>query len=79
MNRIITKSKVSSDGVLNLSLPLGLEEANREVHVTIDLITKANSMTPEAWQVWVDSMAGSWQGDFQRPPQGNYEERESLS
>ena len=60
MNRTITKSKVSSDGVLNLSLPLGLDEANREVKVTVDLITDANSMTPEAWQAWVDSMAGSW-------------------
>ncbi len=38
MNRIFMKSKLSSNGVLHLSLPVGLEEANREVNVTVDPI-----------------------------------------
>ena len=65
MNRIFVKSKVGNDGILQLSLPMGLEEANREVHVTVDPITPSASMTQEVWQCWVDSMAGSWLGDFQ--------------
>jgi hypothetical protein len=35
-------------------------------------------MTPEEWRAFVDEMAGSWQGDFERPPQGDYEVRDSL-
>jgi len=58
---------------------MGLEEANREVQVTVESITPSLAMSREAWQTWVDSMAGSWQGDFERPVQGEVEERESLS
>ena len=36
-------------------------------------------MTQEEWHAWVDSMAGTWQGEFERPAQGEYEEREPLS
>ena len=35
MNRIVVKSKVSSDGILHLSVPVGLEEADMEVQVTV--------------------------------------------
>jgi len=56
-----------------------LEEANREVHVTVEPITSSLPMTQQAWRTWVDSMAGSWQGDLLRPEQGEYEEREPLS
>ena len=65
MNRISMKSKVNSDGVLHLALPVGLEEANREVHVTVDPVIPGVPMTQEAWRTWVDSIAGSWQGDFE--------------
>lgn len=79
MNRMSINSKLNSNGVLQLSLPMGLEAANREVQVTVELITPIAPMSREAWQTWVDSMAGSWHGDFERPVQGQYEERESLS
>ena len=79
MNSIVVKSKVSSDGILHLSLPVGLEEANKEVQVTVEPVEYKNSMTQEEWRAWVDSMAGTWQGDFERPPQGEYEEREPFS
>lgn len=36
MDRIIVKSKVSSDGVLHLDLPVGKEEADRDVQVTVE-------------------------------------------
>ena len=79
MNRIVVKSKVSSDGILHLSLPVGLEEAENEVQVTVEPLAPRKPMTQEEWRAWVDSMAGTWQGDFERPPQGDYEDREPLS
>ena len=79
MNPILVKSKVGSDGVLRLSLPVGMEDADREVDVTIGPSARSKTMTPEEWHAWVDSMAGTWQGDFERSPQGEYETREKLS
>jgi len=79
MIRIVVKSRVSSDGMLQLSVPVGLEEAEHEVQVTVEQIAPAEAMTPQEWGAWVDSMAGVWQGDFERPAQGEYEEREPLS
>jgi hypothetical protein len=71
-----------ADGVLSVVLPLGLAEANQEFRVTVEPIRKKPPMTVEQkaeWHAWVHRMAGSWQGDFERPPQGEYEEREPLS
>jgi len=79
MNRIVVKSQVSSDGILHLSLPVGLEEADQEVQVTVEPFASKKAMTQEEWRAWVESMAGTWQGDFERPPPGEYEEREPLS
>ena len=79
MNRIVMKSKVSSDGILHLSLPVGLADANQEVQVTVESFGLWKQMSQVDWSAWVESMAGSWQGDFERPPQGEYEEREPLS
>ena len=39
MSYIEIKSRVGSDGVLTVSLPLGLEEANREVRVIVEPIS----------------------------------------
>jgi hypothetical protein len=72
----VVKSKVSSDGILHLSLPVGLEEADKEVRVKVEQIEAKKLMTQEEWGAWVESMAGSWQGDFERPPQGEWKERE---
>jgi hypothetical protein len=78
MNRMVVKSKVGSDGVLHLTLPVGVEEADKEVQVTVEPITPQEEMTQKEWEAWVDSMAGSWQGDFERPPQGELEERDPF-
>lgn len=77
MNRMIVTSKVGSDGMLHLDIPFGAAAANQEVQVTIEPVKKP--MTQEEWRAWVQSMAGSWKGDFERPPQGEYEQREPLS
>jgi hypothetical protein len=78
MNRMVVKSKVGSDGVLHLTLPVGAEEADKEVQITVEPITPKKEMTQAEWEAWVDSMAGSWQGDFERPPQGELKERDPL-
>jgi hypothetical protein len=36
MNRIVVHSRVGADGVLQLAVPLGVAEADREVEVTIE-------------------------------------------
>ena len=79
MNRMVVQSRVGSDGVFGiLALPVGLEEADKDVRITVEPITPKKEMTQEEWEAWVDSMAGSWQGDFERPPQGELEERDPL-
>jgi hypothetical protein len=78
VNRIVLKSKVGSDGILHLVLPVGVEQADKEVQVTVEPVPSA-AMSQEQWGAWVQSMAGRWQGDFERPPQGEYEERAPLS
>lgn len=35
-------------------------------------------LTPEEWKKFVADTAGTWQGDFVRPPQGEFETREPL-
>ena len=81
MNRIVMRSKVGSDGVLHLSLPVGLVDAGEDVQVTVESCPPQPTpiQTPAEWKAWVEEMAGSWQGDFERPPQGEYEDREPLS
>jgi len=78
MNRIVINSKVGSDGVLHLDLPVGQAEADQEVRVTVEPVSRP-AMTQEEWRAAVLSTAGKWQGEFERPPQGEYEQRESLS
>ena len=79
MTRIVMKSKVGSDGVLHLSLPVGMREADQEVQVTVESVAATKPMSRAEWSAWVESMSGCWQGDFERPPQGEFEEREPLS
>ena len=78
MNRVVVEQRVGGAGVLELTLPLGVDEAGRDVRVTIEPTVRRDKMTPDACQS-VLSIAGSWQGDFERPSQGDLEERESLS
>ncbi len=77
MNRMVLHSRVGSDGVLHITVPIGQEEADREVQVTIDPLPP--KMTQEEWRAFVLSTAGAWQGDLERPEQGEYEVRDELS
>lgn len=78
MNRMVVQSRVGSDGVLHLALPVGVEEADKEVQITVEPISP-KAMTQEEWRAFVLSTAGSvTDPTFERPPQPPLEEREPL-
>ena len=77
MTSIEVKSKVDASGVLNLSIPLGAAEANREVRVTVEPLDEV--MSDERWRKFVNETAGSIPDPtFQRHPQGEFERRDEL-
>lgn len=80
MNRIVVRSRVGSDGMLHLTLPVGPGDAGEEVQVTVESfpLAKRSSRTPDEWKAWVRELGGSWQGDFERPPHQSIEERDTL-
>jgi hypothetical protein len=78
MNRIVVKSRVGSNGILQLSLPVGFADADREVQITVDPVGPPIP-SPDEWRRAILETAGTWQGEFGRPEQGEYELRESLS
>ncbi len=77
MNPVVVKSRVGGDGVLHVTVPLGAADAGREVKVTVE--PAGPVMTQEEWRERVIALAGQWQGDWERPEQGEYEERAPLS
>ena len=77
MNRIVVKSRVGSNGILQLALPVGPDDAGQEVQVTVEPVGPPPS--PDEWRQRVLETAGKWQGEFERPEQGEYEQREPLS
>ena len=77
MDRVEVHSRVGNDGVLRLNVPMAGATAGRDVRVTIE--PEQSLKTQEEWRAFILSTAGSWQGDFERPPQGEYEQREPLS
>ena len=79
MNRIVVERRVSDDGLLQLTMPLGADQAGRAVRVTVEPVRPKKEMTAEEWRGGIVATAGGWQGEFERPPQGELEEREPLS
>jgi hypothetical protein len=78
MNRIVVTSRVGRDGILQLTLPVGVCDADQEVQVTVEPVGSP-PMTPDEWRQFILDTAGKWQGEFERPEQGEVEEREPLS
>jgi hypothetical protein len=79
MTRMVIHSRVGADGVLHITVPMGKEVADREVQVTADPAPVGPlPMTEQEWRAFVLSTAGSWQGDLERPDQGEYEQRDEL-
>jgi hypothetical protein len=79
MNSIVVRSRVGPDGVLHLTVPIGAENANREVEVIIKAEAKEGiEAEPTQWRKFVAETAGAWQGELERPEQGDYEQRDAL-
>lgn len=78
MTRIVVTSKVGHDGMLRLMVPVGASGADQEVRVTVEPVTPPG-LSADEWRRAVLATAGRWQGEFERPPRGEYEEREPLS
>ena len=80
MNTIELRTRVGSDGVLTLSVPVGMSEANREVKVVVESIEgreeERPKMTREEWARFVAATAGAWKGELERPEQGVFEARD---
>jgi hypothetical protein len=79
MQRIVVEQRLSRDGVLELRIPLGEDQAGRDVRVTIEPLRPKRATTPEEWRAGILATAGTWQGEFESPSLGKLEEREPLS
>jgi hypothetical protein len=74
-------SRVDAEGVLHFALEVGEEYANKFVRVTVESIEPPADDSPLSEEERIKllkSIAGKWQGDFERPPQGDYERRDEL-
>ena len=81
MTRKVFQSKVGPDGVLHLEVPMGTDEANREVRIAVeDLAPVAGPpKTEQEWQDFLLLTAGSIADpDFRRHEQGEFEKRDPL-
>jgi hypothetical protein len=74
------QARVGPDGVLDLHLALGPDQANREVSVLIRASDPhpAAQMSQEEWEQFILETAGSIdEPTFVRHPQGEFERREN--
>jgi methionine aminopeptidase len=84
MKQVLT-TRVGADGVLTLMVPLGKTDANHLVRVVVETLEEGiRQASPVAdrdeWLRFIQQTAGSIDDPtFERPPQGEYEERDSLS
>jgi hypothetical protein len=77
MQRHSIRSRAGADGVLRVTLPLGKSEADREVRLIVEPVS-SSLKSSEDYLDYLQATAGAWQGDFERPDQGEYEVRDSL-
>ncbi len=81
MTHLELRARIGPDGILNLNVPMGISDANREVKVIVepaDLGGEITELTQEQWARFVDETAGAWLGDLERPDQGELEVRDQL-
>jgi hypothetical protein len=76
MDRLTLSARVGADGVLHV--PLGQAQANRAVRVTIEPTGSPASNSSQDYLDFLERTAGAWQGDFERPEQGQYETRDPM-
>jgi hypothetical protein len=79
MQRIVVEQRLGQDGVLQLRLPCGEDQAGQDVRVTIEPLRPKQVPTLEEWRAVILATAGTWQGEFESPSFAELEEREPLS
>jgi hypothetical protein len=82
MHTIQTTSHVGPDGMLKLSVPVGIVDADVQVTVVVEPMASAQPLSGadrEEWRQFVAETAGSIQDPtFFRHEQGEYETREPM-
>jgi hypothetical protein len=74
---MIVRSRVDADGVLRVAVSVGAAEADHEMQVTIEPLPERSGERTE-YLTWLEESAGRWKGEFERPPQGDFELRDFL-
>ena len=82
MNSIQLKTRVGTDGVLKLEIPVEVTETDLDVLVVFQPVAqRPNAVSDKlGWPVgFFETVAGGWQGEpLARAPQGDYEGRADL-
>jgi len=80
MTQIELRTRVGPDGILTLSVPVGIGEANREVKVVVEpaetVVEPTATIPGDKSEQAVDQTAGTRKGDWERPEPGESETRE---
>jgi hypothetical protein len=70
MQTVRIQSRIGADGVLKLALPLGAQEANRDVVITIQTVERPDAAVQQPWNEFLDATYGSCAGlEVDRGPQ----------
>ncbi len=76
MRRIELVATVTEDGMLTIPVPADVPPGAHTVIVEIDeRAISADQHVGSDWLMFVQETAGVWRGEFERPPQGEYEQR----
>lgn len=82
MKTVQLKSSVGQDGVLELRIPLGFEEAGQPVMVTVQPVpadTDSTEADDAEWHRILRETYGACAGlGLERPEQGEFEERDPI-
>jgi hypothetical protein len=75
MTKVVLTTRVGADGVL--TLPLGEAEAGKMVRVLVEPLDETPAMDRASWLRFLDSTGGKvTDPTFERPAQGEYEQRD---
>ncbi len=73
-----TRGHTTRDGVLNLSIQVGMNDADVAVSVRVRPLTPANDVDANGWpKGFFEQVAGSMP-NLERAPQGDFEDRPPL-
>jgi hypothetical protein len=78
MSLLTIDTIVGPDGLVHVVVPDGFAKTNDTLRVTLEKANLSVRPDSESWQEFVDRVAGTWQGEWERPPQA-YETRTAFS